>query len=160
MRYAIVAALLLALGACGAPPAGTTSAPPEDASAGSTGVGDVQAEPFTMESEAVVGLWSFDRTCGLYDLVFGADANVEFYDYSNEGQVVSYAGTWEIPVNNRIALSLRRRDANNQPTGEQLAYVLDVASPVTDDLIGRFGRAGGSQARDITARRCPEEDRD
>ncbi len=165
MRYAIAATFVLLLSACGAPtetqaPAEAASEVPPDARAGSSGAGYAEYPPFTLQTEAVVGQWSFDRSCGLYDLVIGADANVEYYDYSNDEQVVSYGGAWTAQPNNRVALTLRRLDAKGQVSGDPLTYNLDVASPVTDDLIGRFSRADGSQVIDIAARRCPQEDRD
>ncbi len=132
---------------------------PEDASAGSSGAGRVSEVAFTLESEALVGLWSFDRTCALYDLVFRADGVIDYYDYSVEGSVVSYRGAWATVENNRVMLTVQQVDPSNTPTGDAMAYNLDVASPVTDDLIGDFAREG-AEARAITARRCPEEDRD
>jgi hypothetical protein len=150
---AAIAALILC--ACTPP---TPSGTPEDASAGSSGVGRVEAEPFTFEAEALVGLWSFDRSCGLYDLVFEADGQAHHFDYSNESRVISYAGSWASADHNQVALTLRVLGPDGAPQGEALAYNLDVASAVTDDLIGDFGRAGGV-VRAITARRCAEEDR-
>lgn len=144
----------LALVACGAP-----SEAPEDASAGATGVGAVRGEPFALEPEALIGLWSFNRDCGLYDLVFDADDLVQYYDYSDESAVVSYRGAWSVAQNNRVVLTMSLIDIENEPTGEVRTFHLDVASTVTDDLIASFGPADGP-ARDITARRCPDEDRD
>lgn len=132
---------------------------PEDGTAGSSGVGRVAAEPFTLESEALVGLWSFDRSCGNYDLVFEADGRAQHYEVSSEGWVTSYAGSWVTADSNRVVLTMRQLDAEAQPAGETLTYNLDVAAPVTDDLMGDFGR-DGTAATGITARRCPEEDRD
>lgn len=154
MRVAAIV-LALALGACGAPPAADA---PHDASAGSTGVGNVTAAPFALESEALVGLWSFDRTCGLYDLVFDADDLVQYYDYSDT-TVVSYRGSWATADNNRVVLTVRRLDMEDEPIGDVLTFNLDVGATVTDDLIGAFGPASGP-AREITALRCPDEDRD
>jgi hypothetical protein len=154
MRIAAII-LALTLTACGAPPAAEA---PQDASAGSTGVGRVADEPFTLESEALIGLWSFDRTCGLYDLVFDADDLVQYYDYTDP-TVVSYRGSWSIAENNRVVLNVTRLDMNDEPMGEVHAFHVDVGAPVTDDLIGAFGPAGGP-ARDITALRCPDEDRE
>jgi hypothetical protein len=153
----IVAALALVLAAC-TPPAQTAESP-QDASAGSSGVGAVPEQPFTLESEALVGLWSFERHCGDYDLVFEADSDAHHYVMSPEGMVTSYAGSWATADNNRVVLTLHRLGADGA-RGEAITYNLDVAAPVTDDLIARFARADGAEARDITARRCPEEDRD
>lgn len=154
MRFVFAAAALMTLAACG--PSADAPPPAEDAAAEQT------ASPaFTLETEAVVGHWSFDRTCGLYDLVFYADANVDYFGYSNESQVVSYGGQWtEDRANNRVTLALHRLDAQGHFTGDPTQYTLDVTAPVTDDLTGRFGLADGAQARDINARRCPQEDRE
>jgi len=153
MRYAIAALFALMLAACG------QAAPPEDAGAGSTGVGEVAAPSFTLEPEALIGLWGFDRTCGLYDLVFEADDRVQYFDYSDQSGVVSYAGTWATSDNNRVVLTVNLLDSEGEPTAAVSTFHLDVQSAVTDDLIADFGPAGGA-AQTITALRCPEEDRD
>ncbi len=156
MRIAAII-LALALAACGAQPVAEA---PQDASAGSTGVGNVPDQAFTLEAEALIGLWSFDRTCGLYDLVFDEQDLVQYYDYTTTpGNVISYRGAWETADNNRVVLNVRRIDMENEPTGDAVTFNLDVGATVTDDLIGAFGPAGGP-ARDITALRCPDEDRE
>jgi hypothetical protein len=156
MRIAAMV-LALALAACGAPPA--TDAP-QDASAGSTGVGNVPVQAFALESEALVGLWSFERDCGLYDLVFDADDLVQYYDYTTTpGNVISYRGSWSIADSNRVVLNVSLIDMENEPTGEARTFYLDVGAPVTDDLIGVFGPEDGA-TREITARRCEDEDRE
>lgn len=154
MRIAAIV-LAFALAACGAPPAAEA---PQDASAGSTGVGNVPDAPFTLESEALIGLWSFDRTCGLYDLVFDADDLVQYYDYTNT-TVVSYRGSWSVADNNNVVLNVRRIDMEDEPTGDPVTFNLHVGATVTDDLVGTFGNAGGT-VREITALRCPDEDRE
>jgi hypothetical protein len=159
MRIAI-AALALALAAACSPAAQPAAETPEDASAGSSGVANVADAPFTLESEALVGLWSFARHCGDYDLVFQADGAAQHYVVSPEGMTTSYAGTWATADNNRVVLTLHRVGEHNARLSEDVIYNLDVAATVTDDLIGRFSRADGAEAQDITARRCPEEDRD
>ena len=159
MRSAIVALALLAA-ACGQSATQTTAdTPPEDAYAGSSGAGRIPDEPFALESEALVGLWSFDRTCGLYDLVFQADDTATYYDYTHD-LAVTHAGAWAIAANNRVVLTVRRLGADGAPAGETETYNLDVKSPVTDDLVAHLERADGAEPRDISARRCPEEDRE
>jgi len=158
MRIALVALMMVALAACG-----QTSAPAQtadDASAGSTGVGQIPEAPFTLESEALIGLWSFQRDCGLYDLVFDADDLVQYYDYTSTPPVViSYRGSWAIADNNRVVLTVSLLDADGEPTADRRTFHLDVAAPVTDDLVGAFGPEGGP-ATEITARRCEDEDRE
>jgi hypothetical protein len=159
MRSAIVALALLAA-ACGqtaTQPAADT--PAEDADAGASGAGRIPEASFTLESEALVGLWSFDRSCGLYDLVFQADDNATYYDYTHD-LVVTHSGAWATADNNRVVLTTRRLGPDGAPSGETETYNLDVKSPVTDDLVAHLERADGGEARDITARRCPEEDRE
>jgi hypothetical protein len=153
MRFALVALCAFTLAACG------QATPPEDASAGSTGVGEVAAPSFTVEPEALIGLWGFDRTCGLYDLVFEADDRVQYFDYSDQSGVVSYAGTWATAENNRVVLTVYLLDSEGEPTAAVSTFHLDVQSTVTDDLIGDFGPAGGA-SQTIRALRCPEEDRE
>lgn len=155
---AIAVTLCLLAAACGKP-AATTEPAEGDGYAGSSGVGRIPEEPFTLESEALVGLWSFDRSCGNYDLVFAADGRVQHYVVSDEGMTTSYIGTWATADGNRANLTLRVLNSEGAPSGDVLTYNLDVAAPVMDDLMGDFGRDGAA-ATGITARRCPEEDRD
>jgi len=104
-----------------------------------------------VKAAALVGQWSFDRSCGLYDLVFTA-TNVSFFDYANPSNVISYDGVWEIGADNRVTLTLRRLDGRGAPNGEALLYYLDVTGPAPD-LVGNFGQAGAA-ARAINAKRC------
>jgi len=155
MRYGLVAAALLALAGCGAPTSSDTGAAETTPSASTTPAG------FTLESEAVVGQWSFDRTCGVYDIVLYADANADYFDYDASGHVTSYGGQWtEDLATKRVTLEVRRLDAENAATGDPITYTLDITAPVTDDLVGHFARADGAGAREINALRCPEEDRE
>jgi hypothetical protein len=155
MRAALLAVVLL-IAACGqSAPADTAT--PETAE---PAPGSAVTPAFALETEALVGLWSFDRSCGLYDLVFEADDEAQYYDYRDESAVVSYRGTWAPAETNRVELTVRRLDANGAPSGGDITYVLDVSAPVTDDLVGRFVRSDGAEAREINARRCAEEDRD
>jgi hypothetical protein len=156
MRIAL-AALALMLTACGQ----SASAPAPVDVAPASAATSIEPQIFTLENEAVVGLWSFDRTCGLYDLAIYADATVDYFDYSDEGNVVSYSGEWtEEPENQRVALSLRRLDAEGHVTGDPIEYVLDLITPPVDDLNGGFGRADGTWRTDLHAKRCPQEDRE
>lgn len=155
MRNVFSAVALLVLAACGAPTTSDTGAA-EPSTAASTTPGD-----FALESEAVVGQWSFDRTCGVYDIVLYADANADYFDYAESGHVTSYGGQWtEDVTSKRVTLEVRLLDAENRATGDPITYTLDITAPVTDDLVGNFARADGAGAREINARRCPEEDRE
>lgn len=158
MRITLAVLIMLSLAACGQSLAPAQTA--EDASAGSTGIGRVPNAPFTLESEALIGLWSIERDCGLYDLVFDADDLVQYYDYTTSpGDVISYRGSWATAENNRVVLTVSVLDTENESTGVSHTFHLDVTSPVTDDLTGVFGPAGGA-TQEITARRCENEDRD
>jgi hypothetical protein len=153
----VIAALALMLAACGQ---GASTPAPAEATTTSAAT-TVEPQTFTLQTEAVVGQWSFDRSCGLYDLVFYADANVDYYDYSDEGHVVSYGGQWaEEPENQRVTLAHQRLDDAGHVAGEPIDYVLDLITPPTDDLNGRFGRADGTFGIDVHAKRYPEEDRE
>jgi len=153
----LAVALMFALTACSPPSAPAES--PQGAASGSSGAGRVEAPVFTLGSEAVVGRWSFDRSCGLYDLVFNADGAANYYDYADESHVVSYTGRWVAADHNRVVMTLRRLGGDGAPSGDALTYNFDVSDPVTDDLIGRFGQVE-SDMRNITAKRCPDEDRE
>ncbi len=141
MRFAITAALIGLLLAC-SPPAATDEA-------GSTG--SIAAEGFTMEPEALVGTWSFDRTCASGDgMTLNADGVAGYDEWGH--------GTWATADGNRIVLSLERREMGvDEPTGEHLTLYLDVAAPVTDDLVGQLARDDGTEQRAINARRCPNQ---
>jgi hypothetical protein len=153
----LAAALMFALAACSPPSA--PAEPPQGAAAGSSGAGRVEASAFTLASDAIVGQWSFDRSCGFYDVVFNANATANYYDYTDQSHVVSYTGRWAAADHNRVVMTLRRLGADGAPSGDDLTYNFDVSDPVTDDLIGRFGQSGGD-IHNITAKRCPEEDRE
>lgn len=136
--------IALALGACGDTQSGPSQEPAE--------------APLVLEREALVGLWSFDRSCGNYDLVIEADGRAQYYDISPEGAVTSHAGTWALE-DNRVVLTMRRLGAAGEPEGDTLSSTIELGAAVTEDLIGDFAPAGDAPAP-ISARRCPEEDRD
>jgi|CXWL01.1.fsa_nt_gi hypothetical protein len=115
---------------------------------------------FVLESEALVGLWSFDRSCGLFDLDFRADGGATYYDYSDD-MVRTHTGTWAMGDNNRVVLTTRVQGADGALGADTTIYNLDVGATVTDDLVAHLARADGGEARDINAKRCDEvEDRD
>ena len=148
MRIAIVAIALLAA-ACSQPASQAVSEAPTDASAGSSGVGAVATISFTLESESLVGTWSFDRSCASGDgMGLRADGVAGYDEWGT--------GTWAIADNNRVVLTLQRDEPGVGPTGETVIYNIDIAAPVTDDLIGNLARPDGSEPRGINARRCPE----
>ena len=141
-----IAAALLALTLAACTPAPQEKA--QDADAGSTGVGEVASAPFTLESEALIGTWSFDRTCASGDgMTLNADGTAGFDEWGS--------GTWATADTNRVVLTLARSEPGVGPTGETVVYNIEVAAPVTDDLIGNMARPDGSEPRGLNARRCP-----
>jgi hypothetical protein len=144
MRLAIVLIVASTFVAC-SPPATN-----EDADAGSSGVGEIAAEGFEMTPDDLVGTWSFDRTCASGDgMTLNADNTAGFDEWG--------LGTWATADGNRVILSLQRHEPGVGPTGENVTYHLDVAAPVTDDLIGQLTRDDGSEPRGVNARRCPTQ---
>jgi hypothetical protein len=158
MRCEIVA-FAVALAACGqsTPPPPPSTAPADDAAAGASGVGNAPQADFTLDPATLGGQWSFDRSCGLYDLVF-SNGEVSYYDYSDASAAISYAGTWTID-GHRVALALHRLDPQGAPTGPALDYALDVKDAIANDLIADFGREGQT-FEPVNARRCELEDRE
>jgi hypothetical protein len=136
----------LALASCSQP-----ASAPEDAAAGSTGVGRVETAPVVIEPEALVGVWSFDRSCASGDgMRLNADGTASFDEW---GQ-----GTWSFNANdNRVLLNLNVNEMGVGPTGETRIYSIVVMDAVTDDLNGRIEVSMvGEQPRGINAKRCPE----
>jgi hypothetical protein len=109
----------------------------------------VPDEAIEFEPEALVGAWSFDRSCASGDgMTLAADGTASFDEW---GQ-----GTWTVADDNRLVLTLMRWEPGVGPTGETVVYNLDVAATVADDLIGQLARADGSEPRGLNALRCPE----
>lgn len=139
-----------------APACGQNVAPaPGDGAHAPAGASATIAVP--VDPTALGGQWAFDRSCGLYDLVF-TNGDVSYYDYSDAAMAVSYAGAWAIDAQ-RVSLALRRLDSEANPRGETLNYVLEVKAPITNDLAAEFGREGETPHA-INARRCELEDRE
>ncbi len=142
MRIAI--ALVLLLAACGQP-ASAPATSPGDATAGASGVGRIAEQEF--ESEALVGVWSFDRSCASGDgMRLDADGTASFDEWGG--------GTWSLGDDNTVVLTLARNEPGIGPTGETVIYTLAIAANVTDDLIGQFTSVDGP--RGINAKRCLE----
>lgn len=106
--------------------------------------------PTGFEREALVGVWSLDRTC---ESDFGLWLNADgFASYSEVGE-----GAWAIAEAGRVILTLKRYDEQGAPTGAEALYHLDVTPPVTDSLKGAIAPADGSAAPvAIDALRCAE----
>lgn len=154
MRF-VTAVFVFALVAC-SPPNG---APPDPRPpAASSGVSSIEASTMAIDPQVLLGQWSFDRSCGVYDLVFNADNEALYFDYSDPSAVVSYAGQWSV-AGNRIVLTVNKSGEEGSQLGPVTTYNFDVSAPVTDDLVGSFGMANGA-THNINAKRCPQEDRE
>ena len=140
MRWGIVA-LAFVTAACGQPP----PPPAEPSGAGEEPQG---AAHFVISPDSLVGVWSFDRTCGSGD---GMRLNPDFTATFDEWGV----GVWEIGADNSIVLTLARSEPGVDDAGETVVYTLTVTAPVTADLAGRLD-APGEPEREINARRCAE----
>ncbi len=150
----IVAALALALAAC-TPPSTTAEAPADSAAAAT----DSAAAPaFITDAAQIGGMWSFARVCGGADLIFTL-TDATYYDYTDPNAAITYNGTFAIAGGNHVELLLHRLDANGSPTGPALTYNLDLTAPVTADLVGTFGPAGGP-TQTINAKQCASEVRE
>ena len=142
MRIALIAAALV-LTACGQPaPNGEGSSSPISP--------NIPVMPLVVESEALVGAWSFDHTCASGDgMRLGADGTAGFDEW---GQ-----GTWAIAQpDNRVSLDLAVSEPGMGPTGARATVRITVTMPVTDDLIGELTSSEAAEPRPINALRCPE----
>ena len=154
----LAAVLVLALAGC-SPPSNSASDPPptRPAEANAARVTRATGAAPAITPSQLGGQWSFDRNCGLYDLVFTND-DATYYDYSDPSHAIGYDGPYTI-AGNRVVLTMRRLDGRGAPSGDPVTYNLDVSAPVTSDLVGHFGPAGGA-AHDIDAKKCANEDRE
>jgi len=117
----------------------------------------------TVTAAELGGQWSFDRTCGQYELVF-TNASVSYYDYADPGHVISYDGPYTV-AGDHVVITVRRLDDHGAPSGDPVTYNLNITAPIAAapaeaDLVGSFGPAGGAM-HDINAKRCDSaEDRE
>jgi hypothetical protein len=135
MRIA-AAVMCLALAACGQSTTteATTSAP---------------ATTPALEQQALVGTWSFDRSCASGDgMTLRADGTAT-YDEWGEGH-------WVIDVPSRLILTLAKSEPGVGPTGQHVMVTIDVTPPVANDLQGARSFDDSTPAGAINARRCPE----
>lgn len=142
MRHGLIALAVLAAACQPAPTA-------EDASAGASGAGSIPEATLVIEPEALVGLWSFDRSCASGDgMRLNADGTASYDEWGG--------GTWTLDADNNVVLTLERSEPGVGPTGETVGATLVLAANVTDDLIGQFTFTNGDPPRGVSARRCPE----
>lgn len=141
MRF-VVTALVLALAACGQPasaPAPTTATAAAAPAAGAP----------ALDHDALVGTWSFDRSCASGDgMTLRTDGTVS-YDEWGEGH-------WVLDVPARIILTLAKSEPGVGPTGQHVMVTLDVSAPVSDDLHAARSFDDGTPAGPVNARRCPD----
>src|SRR5262249_32868565 len=102
--------------------------------------------------------WSFDRTCGVYDLILNAGNEALYFDSADPAQVGSYAGQWAI-AGNRIVLTVNKSGEEGSQLAEGVTSTFEVSAPGPDDLVRSFGHEKG-EMRSINAKRCPQEDRE
>ncbi len=139
----LIAASVLMLAACGqtgAPAATETTETPAAATPAA----------FTVDPASLGGMWSFGDGCGRSDLVV-TNRDATYYDYTDPTNVISYAGPYAI-TDNHVVMTMHRLDAHGAPTGDPIAYTLDVSAPITEDLHAQFGTPGAM--REINAKQC------
>jgi len=143
MRAFVTAAMAIMLCACGAPADKAGDAPPSPEAA------QTAHASFTLEPEALVGVWSFDRSCASGDgMRLMADGRATYDEWGE--------GDWRTADDNRVVLTLTRWEPGVGPTGETVVYNVDVAEPVRDNLVARLARPDGGEPRAVNAKRCPD----
>ena len=167
-RFVSACALGVLLAGCNPAPAGDPVAPqqaeapsvPEDAAAGSSGVGRLPGEldhddprlyePVRIDRAAIVGTWSFDKSCASGDaMMLAADGKAAYDEWGD--------GTWTINAEGQLVLDLIKREPGVlDDKGEPLTMVFTAAEPVGDLLLGNFARTAPDQpGRAVNAKRCP-----
>lgn len=156
-----VAAFVLVLAACSQPSSGASAPASTSAAPAPNSASTIAASAVTLTPAAIGGQWSFDGTCGVYDLVF-TNTGATYYNYMDEAHVVTWDGGYTTS-GNRVDMSLRRLDAQGAPAGPAQTYSLEVSSLQGDSLSGQLAYAIGddSERRTFTAKRCDNaEDRE
>jgi hypothetical protein len=153
--FAIAAAVGLA--ACGQaevkPEAAPVAAEAGDASAGSTGVGAVQAAPapVKLDAAAVTGAWSFDGTCASGDAMGLMPDGKAYFDEWGEG-------VWSVNADGALLLDLRELTPGVEDAGpgEQLVMTFTASEAGPETLVGKFSSPRADiPERDVVAKRCP-----
>lgn len=97
-----------------------------------------------LTQDALVGVWSFDRSCGSGDgMSLNADGTAAYDEWGD--------GTWRLADANRVVLTLDVHEMGVGPTGAREVIAIQITPPVTDNLNGEIG---GDPPRAINARRC------
>lgn len=130
MRGWVIAMAFCAAG-CGAP-----HAPPETA-------------PAPLDRDALVGVWSFDRSCASGDgMLLGPDGGASFDEWGD--------GVWRLDGRD-LHIALTYIDPGIGPTGETAEYILSIARLAGDELNGELKKVDSADdVRVIDALRCPE----
>jgi hypothetical protein len=140
----VIATFGLLLVACGQP---TTPASREASTTSAATPPAATASAF--EPEALVGAWSFDRSCASGDgMTLNADSTAS-YDEWGEGH-------WVVDAPSRLIITLAKSEPGVGPTGQHVMVTIDVTPPVADDLNGTRAFDDGTPSGPINARRCPE----
>ncbi len=158
MRHLAIAAILT-LAACGSEGAQPPAETPEDATAGSSGVGKFPGEldhndpslyqDAKIERDQIIGTWSFDRTCASGDAMqIKADGTVGYDEWGS--------GTWAINDEGKLVLTLQRQEpGTDAPSGDAVTLTFTAADPVTDTLFGNIASETPDLGRAMNAKRCP-----
>ena len=139
---ALVAALMLA--ACspqGEPAAPASEALPSDA-----------APAVRLDPAALVGGWSFDRTCASEDAMGLMPDDKAYFDEWGQG-------AWEIDADGRLVLTLRELTpgVEDDGGGEQVVMTLTAREHAGDRIVGELSSPRANiPAREINALKCPE----
>jgi hypothetical protein len=154
---AFLIAVVAGLAACGQAEVKPNTAPAAteagDASAGSTGVGVIEAAPTRakLDAAAVTGSWSFDGTCASGDAMgLMPDGKVYFDEWGE--------GAWLVNADGALVLDLRELTPGVEDAGpgDQLMMTFTASEVQADTLVGRFSSPRADiPARDVVAKRCP-----
>jgi hypothetical protein len=148
MRYVVLAAALL--GACS--PETEPERPPNPEVTAAPAPVAVAPGPVKLDQAALVGGWSFDRTCASEDAM-GLTADGKAY-FDEWGQ-----GTWSIDADGRLVLVLRELTpgVEDDGGGAQMVMTFTASEPAGENLTGDFTSPRADiPARAVNALRCPE----
>lgn len=107
--------------------------------------------PPVVDPKAVIGTWSFDRTCASGDaMTLARDGRAGFDEWG--------LGMWAVDAHQRIVLILRVTEpgTDEDPLAERRVLVFTPRASVTDDLQGQLATSRpGEAVREVNAKRCP-----
>jgi hypothetical protein len=132
-------------------PAGPKAETPPDAHAGSSGVARVPGDSGPlMDPIAMIGTWSFDRTCASEDgMTLAADGTAG----TDQGP-----GMWAVDAEQRLVIIVREQEMGKaeDKLAERIVWRFTPSKIVDDDLVGTLEpRRMGEKSIAVNARRCP-----